>query len=403
MTAWRCLACSHCLVIVAKSPPFPATQETHKEPLISVARWLLTFVSHKNPALHWRQRLALAFLQAQRASFPTSHLRWLLRRVSTREAILQYSSKNSISHETIIIDDATAASSVGDFDVPPPTLHVLDAPAAMQDDAGPTLLYFHGGGFVNPLRGAAHMPFIMRCATACRATQVVILEYALAPEHPYPAQLVQCVMALRYLLEETNVRPGNLVLAGDSAGGQLVGAVLAHIAKPSPYAASVRIEGKFRAALLVSPFVRLPTNTEAGSYESNDGRDYLNQPQVDGFKVAWKGDENEIWANLCGVEASDEVWSKVFPRDSHGLVEKVLVTVGTAEIFLDCCREFSREHVRAETVVANRGTDWAVLDGKDRLLAECDGEVHVQVALDSVVGYRDGVMERAIMAWLSRV
>lgn len=318
---------------------------------------------------------------------------------------MRYCRNNNIAHKTITVDDTTLASSVADDSicVPPPTLHFLTVPAGPDEENSATLFYFHGGGFVNPLRGAAHMPFIMRCAAACRAKQVVILEYALAPEHPYPAQLVQSVVTLRYLLEEMQLRPENLVLAGDSAGGQLVGALFAHLVQPSPYVSPLQVDGQFRAALFVSPFVGLPT-TDGSSYESNDGRDYLNRQQVDGFMTAaWKGRQDEIWANLSGAGTSDEVWSKVFAGDSRGLVRKVLVTVGTAEIFLNCCRDFAKRHARAETVVASRGKDWRVLEGKNRVLAECEGEVHVQVALDSAVGYDKGLMERAIMSWLALV
>ncbi len=379
--------------------------KAHKYVLISVAQWFLTFILHNNKALHWRQRLALTFLQAQRASFPAHILRWLLRGVSSGDAILQHCDKHNIAHRIVTIDDAMRASSGASRSAraPPATLHLLTPPGPGQDENAPTLLYFHGGGFVNPLRGAAHMPFIMRCAASCRAKQVAILEYSLAPEHPYPAQLIQCVAALRYLLQEMHMGLEDIVLAGDSAGGQLVGALLAHLTQPSPYAVPVKVTGRFRAALFVSPFVRLPTSTDVGSYESNEGRDYLSRAQVDGFNAAWKGNEDDIWANLSGVQISRKVWSKVFARNSQGLVRKALITVGTAEVFLDCCRRFAQEHAGAEIIRAGRDTDWKGFEGNDIVLAECEGEVHVQVALDSVVHYHNGAMERAIMSWLAIV
>lgn len=320
--------------------------------------------------------------------------------MSTAGAIIQYCSKHNIPHKAVTLDATVTASNASELDIPPPILHFLTPLATPENETGATLVYFHGGGFVNPLRGPAHLPFITRCAGACRAKQVIILEYALAPEHPYPAQLVQCVATLRYLLEEMDFSPADLVLAGDSAGGQLIGALLAHLVHPSPYAPPLKVDGQFRAALFVSPFVRLPTTV--GSYESNDGRDYLNRPQIDGFGAAWGGKRDEIWANLCGVEESDEVWSKVF-RHSGGLVRKVMVTVGTAEVLLDCCRVFAKEHARVETVVATQDTDWKVLEGKDMVLVECEGEAHVQVALDSVVRYDKGAMARAIESWLAFV
>lgn len=305
-------------------------------------------------------------------------------------------------YKSVTIHTATTAHGASQGDIPAPTLHFL-TPASVNDDgSGPTLLYFHGGGFVNPLRGPAHMPFIMGCATACGAKQAAILEYSLAPEHPYPAQLVQCIAALRYLLGEMSLRPDEVVLGGDSAGGQLVGALLAHIVQPAPYAAPVKLDGKFRAALFVSPFVRLPPKAgNFDSYETNGQKDYINRPQVDEFMAAFKGKDDEIWTDLCGAKGSDDVWSRVFARGPHGLVHKVMITAGTAEILLDCCRVFAEAHVRAETVVANRDTDYRAIEGKDMVLAECEGEVHVQVALDSAVGYNKGSMEQAIMSWLA--
>lgn len=367
---------------------------------------LATFAVHKNPALHWRQRLALTFLQAQRTTFPNRHLRWLVRRVSTAEAITEHCRKNKIPHRTVVLKDPSSAPSAAELSIPAPTLHFLTPPAAPRDGngSGPTIVYFHGGGFVNPLRGAAHMPFIMQCAASSRASQVVVLEYALAPEHPYPAQLVQCVATVRHLLEDANLQPGDMILAGDSAGGQLVGAVLAHLVQPSPYALPLKVDGQFRAALLVSPFVRLATTGDFGTYQTNDGRDYLNRPQVDAFGDAWQGNGDEIWANLGGTAAAGEVWPKVFDDGPRGLIRKTLITVGTAEIFLGCCRDFAREYARAETVVGTQGTDWrALLEGKERVLAECDGEAHVQVALDSAVGYNKGSMGAAITSWLDLV
>jgi acetyl esterase/lipase len=325
----------------------------------------------------------------------------LNRRVSTGEAILRHCDKHNIPHRIVTLDATNTSDRAVEASIPAPTLHFLTPPSAPANETGSTLVYFHGGGFVNPLRGAAHMPFIMRCAGACRAKQVVILEYALAPEHPYPAQLVQCVATLRYLLDEMGLRPDDLVLAGDSAGGQLVGALLAHLVKPSPYAAPIKLDGQFWAALFVSLFVRLREG--AGSYDTNDGRDYLSRSQVDGFMSAWKANGGEIWADLCGADGSGDVWRHVFARGSQGLVRKAMVAVGTADILLDSCRVFGKEHVQAETVLAGRHTDYRVFEGKDMVLAECEGEVHVQVALDSVVGYKKGSMEHAIMSWLAHL
>ncbi|KAK2771649.1 hypothetical protein FQN53_004942, partial [Emmonsiellopsis sp. PD_33] len=114
------------------------------------------------------------------------------------------------------------------------------------------------------------------------------------------------------------------------------------------------------------------------------------------------------WADLCRGVGGREVWERVFPvrKDGggkKGLVKKAMVAVGTAEVFLESCREFASECVRAETVVAGRKTDMAVLDAVDFVLVECEGEAHVQPALDAAVGYQEGVMMRAVLRWLASV
>ncbi|KAK4182029.1 Alpha/Beta hydrolase protein [Podospora australis] len=353
--------------------------------------WCLTsLLFDAHPTLHLRQRVALTFLRSQRATFPPRILRYLTRRVSTGEAITAYCQANNIHHSQSAVNPPSA---------PAFSIHVLVPSTASQ--LGPTLLYFHGGGFVNPLRGNAHMPFIMSAAAACQAKQVVIVEYSLAPEYAYPAQPIQCVASLHHLLSgNLNVFPQEIILAGDSAGGTLVGSVLAHILKPLPYHPPLALNGqKLKGALLISPFTRVGMG-KVGSYETNSKRDYLTWEQTQGFKADWRAREDEIWGDLCAPDDAQEIWQSIIK-----IVDKVCVTAGTAEVFFDDCRVFAGEpFLGAETVYLFREgdskPDWT---SWEKVLVECEGEVHVQVALDSAVGYQGGVMMRACMDWLKAV
>lgn len=80
---------------------------------------------------------------------------------------------------------------------------------------GPRVIYCHGGGFVV---GGLHSHDDI-CAEICTMTklEVVAVDYRLAPEHPHPAALDDVLAVIAAL-------PGELVLAGDSAGGCLVAA-----------------------------------------------------------------------------------------------------------------------------------------------------------------------------------
>ena len=89
-------------------------------------------------------------------------------------------------------------------------------------EPGPVLVFFHGGGFViGDLE--THDSF---CAEAARALDmpVVAVDYRLAPEHPFPAAPDDCEAAARWVAEspsELGRAVTSLVLAGDSAGGNL--------------------------------------------------------------------------------------------------------------------------------------------------------------------------------------
>ncbi len=86
-------------------------------------------------------------------------------------------------------------------------------------DTGRTVLYLHGGGFTIGSAGT-HRALATHLAAASGAT-VHLLDYRLAPEHPFPAALDDTLAAYRELLAR-GADPARTVLAGDSAGGWLV-------------------------------------------------------------------------------------------------------------------------------------------------------------------------------------
>lgn len=94
------------------------------------------------------------------------------------------------------------------------------------DDNLPVLLFFHGGGWVvgniNTHDGI--------CRQLAKVTKAVIVsvDYRLAPEHPYPAPLMDCYAALEWVYENAAKIGGNpkkIAVSGDSAGGNLAAAV----------------------------------------------------------------------------------------------------------------------------------------------------------------------------------
>jgi len=89
----------------------------------------------------------------------------------------------------------------------------------------PVLVYLHGGGWVI-LSPETHAKLTKQLCIAAGVV-VVSVDYRLAPEHPYPAALDDCVAAFRWVRENAARVGGDerrIFLGGDSAGGNLTAA-----------------------------------------------------------------------------------------------------------------------------------------------------------------------------------
>ncbi|MDV6013715.1 alpha/beta hydrolase [Haloechinothrix sp. LS1_15] len=89
-----------------------------------------------------------------------------------------------------------------------------------REQPAPTVVYFHGGGYVI---GSLDTHDLV-CREICRQVGAVVLsvDYRLAPEHPFPSGLEDCLAATRWAaghIDELGGDPSRLAVAGDSAGG----------------------------------------------------------------------------------------------------------------------------------------------------------------------------------------
>lgn len=94
-------------------------------------------------------------------------------------------------------------------------------------DADVRLLYLHGGGYVSG-SGANYLPLAADLSAAANCV-VLLPDYRLAPEYPFPAGLVDCVRAYEWMCANGPDGPATAAasfIAGDSAGGGLTLATL---------------------------------------------------------------------------------------------------------------------------------------------------------------------------------
>ncbi|MFZ5428975.1 MAG: alpha/beta hydrolase [Bacteroidota bacterium] len=88
------------------------------------------------------------------------------------------------------------------------------------------IMYVHGGGYVSG-SCSDHRGFVSKFA-AFTGVSNLVYEYGLAPENPYPAAVEDSVRVYRWLLT-SGFKPGNIIIAGESAGGGLTLAILLYL------------------------------------------------------------------------------------------------------------------------------------------------------------------------------
>lgn len=121
------------------------------------------------------------------------------------------------------VDEAIATVADGTFDGPAGAVpYRLYDPREDPEGTDPIVLYFHGGGFVVGSLDTHDGP--CRKLAAETGYPVCSIDYRLAPEHHFPAAVEDCYAAIEWLAGTAtsfDADPQRLVVAGDSAGGNL--------------------------------------------------------------------------------------------------------------------------------------------------------------------------------------
>ncbi len=178
----------------------------------------------------------------------------------------------------------------------------------------PLLLYFHGGGY--RLGSARSWRSYGSQIAARTGVRVCLVDYRLAPEHPFPAALDDALAAWRGALE-AGEPPERCVVGGDSAGGGLAAALCAQLRDRG-----LRLPA---GCVGLSPWTDLRLG--AASYRSNAERDTV-------FSLARANEAAATY--LQGADPAD-VRASPLLADWKGL-PPLLVQVGDVEVLLDDAR-----------------------------------------------------------------
>ena len=164
-----------------------------------------------------------------------------------------------------------------------------------------TVVYFHGGGFV--VGGLESHDSI--CAELCAGTgyRVVSVDYRLAPEHLHPAAFDDCLAGTEWVIEQVS---GAVVLAGDSAGGNLAACVAQKLRGQAD-----RIVGQ----LLIYP--ALAAKRDYGSYATHAHAPGLTRADIDFYEKIRTGGADV---------SSDPTYSPMADPDLSGVPPTVIIT-----------------------------------------------------------------------------
>jgi acetyl esterase/lipase len=188
-------------------------------------------------------------------------------------------------------------------------------------DAQRVILYAHGGAY---LLGSpqTHLELVYRFAKEA-STQALSVDYRLLPENPYPACIDDVIEAYRYLLKE-GISPGNIAIAGDSAGGGITLTV----------AQRIRDEGLSPPGCLVcfSPWTDFTGS--GASLKTNAKRDAI----IDGRLLP-------MLAQMI-LNGRDPVKSSPLFADLHHL-PPLLVHAGADEVLLDDSTRLATSYAEA--------------------------------------------------------
>ncbi|POS81522.1 alpha/beta hydrolase fold-3 domain-containing protein [Diaporthe helianthi] len=225
---------------------------------------------------------------------------------------------------------------------PPPPRSAHEAATSSSSSLKKVVLHIHGGAFVRDHPATSATGFLSSTLLAHAGVDAVLsLSYRLSGHggrNPFPAALQDALTAYLYLVREVGLAPSAVTVSGDSAGGNMVVALLRYLDEFGP---RVGVEPPARA-VLIAPWVAPPAcfpRRAAGELRveqmANYNSDILPASFLQwGIKTYAPGGDVEAARENPYIQALGHPFRAGVP---------VLVSVGEAEIFSTDVAVWARE------------------------------------------------------------
>ncbi len=185
------------------------------------------------------------------------------------------------------------------------------------------ILYIHGGAFCM-CKAGTHRGLLFRLAKKTN-TVIFSVNYRRAPEFKHPIPLNDCLFAYLYLLEMVK-NPDHIIIAGDSAGGNLAINLLAELIKHQ-----IPIPNK---CILISPWTDLTDCGKNNSWHINQKYDIINTTLSKHFSLEYIDKTKYSLDDLSPIKLPDHILSKM---------PSLLVEYGECEVLHDQIELFCKK------------------------------------------------------------
>ncbi|KAF7185054.1 Esterase [Pseudocercospora fuligena] len=292
--------------------------------------------------------VAFAALRSNLAGVNAAQEQWMNAAQSTDQTYLDIAKKAKFQPDTDVLDSGLK-------------VHWLGPKSAEK-----IILYFHGGGYVLSC-SPGHITWLYELQQDLSKktnVAVVLVSYTLAPKGQYPLNIKQAAESLQFLLTKQGKKASNIVIAGDSAGGNMTVGLISHLLHPHPDVPKIELSEPLATAVLISPWVKFSTTDD--SWKRNATSDMIPPIAAARWSSLFKGSKPSDEYNEPIL--ADAKWFSGLDK----IVKDILVWGGDSEVLIDSIQDFTKTlkaaHPKVDLVVEK-------------------GAAHEDFLMDKLLGY----------------